>query len=120
MPAALVLSRVISRPTSQRVTFDAGSKGLAAEAGSPVALVLGRVTGPDALEALQPSEEHLPCSWVEGEPSPAQAAELKRGQHVWLFPRHICPTVNMYDTAVLVDYAGEGGTRIVPVDARGH
>jgi hypothetical protein len=51
------MSRVISRPTSQRVTLDAGSKGLAAEAGSPVALVLGRVVGPDALVALGPSEE---------------------------------------------------------------
>ena len=42
-PAALVLSRVISRPTAERITLDAGSKGIAAEAGSPVALVLGRV-----------------------------------------------------------------------------
>lgn len=118
VPAALVMSRVISRPMSTRVTLDAGSKGIAAEAGSPVALVLGRVVGPDALVALGPSEEHLPCAWVEGEPSATQVSELTRGQHVWLFPRHICPTVNMYDTAVLVD--GEGGSRVVDVDARGH
>lgn len=115
-PAALVLSRVISRPTTRRVTLDAGSKGLAAEAGSPVALVLDHVVGENALEALTPSEEHLPCQWAAGEPSDAQVASLQRGDHVWLFPRHICPTVNMYDEAVLVD----GTCATVAVDARGH
>ena len=138
-PAALVLSRVISRPTTRcvrldqrsittssvdpclpravrRVTLDAGSKGLAAEAGSPVALVLDHVVGENALEALTPSEEHLPCQWAVGEPSDAQLGSLQRGDHVWLFPRHICPTVNMYDEAVLVD----GSCVTVPVDARGH
>jgi D-serine deaminase-like pyridoxal phosphate-dependent protein len=93
-----------------------GSKGLAAEAGSPVALVLDHVVGENALEALTPSEEHLPCQWAGGEPSDAQVASLQRGDHVWLFPRHICPTVNMYDEAVLVD----GSCATVPVDARGH
>jgi hypothetical protein len=42
------------------LTLDAGSKGLAAEAGNPVAKVLGRCNGALALDALIPSEEHLP------------------------------------------------------------
>ena len=111
-PAALVLSRVVSRPTAGRLTLDAGSKGLAAEAGSPVAIVLGRASGGGAMEALTPSEEHLPCQL-----GAAAAEALPRGAHVWLFPRHVCPTVNMYDEAVLVD---GGACEVVPVDARGH
>ena len=65
IPAALVLSRVISHPNDGMVTLDAGSKGLAAEAGSPVAKILGRCNGVGALDALAPSEEHLPCQFRE-------------------------------------------------------
>ena len=65
--------RSLSVACTRRVTLDAGSKGLAAEAGSPVALVLDHVVGENALEALTPSEEHLPCQWAGGEPSDAQA-----------------------------------------------
>ncbi|MDA1266203.1 MAG: alanine racemase, partial [Planctomycetota bacterium] len=49
-PAALVFTRVISRPRDGRVTCDAGSKSVAAEAGDPCAVVLGH---PD-LEACTP------------------------------------------------------------------
>eukprot|EP01051_Picozoa_sp_SAG22_P020445 SAG22_NODE_4138_length_1370_cov_1.428796_2_plen_98_part_00 len=97
-----------------------------------MALVLGRVAaGPRgaALEALGPSEEHLPCQILRRDDAAAAddsdgggggggGDTLQRGEHVWLFPRHICPTVNMYNEAVLVD--GLGGCETVPVDARGH
>jgi D-serine deaminase-like pyridoxal phosphate-dependent protein len=109
VPAALVLARVVSRPRHGRVTCDAGSKALGADAGAPIALVLDW----PRLLAAAPSEEHLPLD--------AQAApdELPaRGAPLWLVPRHVCTTVNLYDEAVLV----EGG-RIVgcaPISARGH
>ena len=105
-PAALVLSRVISHPATDIVTCDAGSKSVAAEAGDPCAFVLGS----DALEAMSPSEEHLPlrCSGVLP----------LRGTNVLLVPRHICPTVNLAEQCVLLD--GDVPPRIVPVAARAH
>ena len=105
-PAALVLSRVISHPTSNIATCDAGSKSIAAEAGDPCAFVLGS----DAFEGLPPSEEHLPlrCS-----------TELPpRGTPLFLVPRHVCPTVNLAEQCVLID--GDHPPRVVPVTARAH
>lgn len=117
-PAALVLSRVISRPNNGMVTLDAGSKGLAAEAGHPVAKVLGRCNGEGALDALIPSEEHLPMRFRHYGSHISDDMLLARGSALWLFPLHICPTVNMYDKAVLIESGREPIT--VPVDARGH
>ncbi len=107
MPAALVFARVVSRPTPQIATCDAGSKAIAAEAGDPIAHVLGR----PRLEALTPNEEHLPLRIMGGRPP-------DRGDELLLIPRHVCPTVNLADEAVLLE---EGGAwKIVPVAARGH
>jgi D-serine deaminase-like pyridoxal phosphate-dependent protein len=106
-PAAVVLTRVISHPGPRIVTCDAGSKSVAAEAGDPCAIVLGH----PALVARRPSEEHLPFDVAAGE-RPA------RGDVLALVPRHVCPTVNLAEEAVLV----EGGRIVmtVPVAARAH
>jgi D-serine deaminase-like pyridoxal phosphate-dependent protein len=102
-----VLARVISRPTEQRVTCDAGSKALDAAAGDPCCTV----DGWPHLRAERPSEEHLPLTVLGGAP-PGPGTLLR------LIPRHVCPTVNLADDAVLI----EGGqvAAIVPVAARGH
>ncbi len=105
-PAALVLSRIISHPAADIATCDAGSKSLAAEAGDPCAFVLGS----DSLQAMTPSEEHLPLR-VAGPLPP-------RGTAVLLVPRHVCPTVNLAEVAVLRE--DNGTTRTVPVAARAH
>jgi D-serine deaminase-like pyridoxal phosphate-dependent protein len=105
-PAAVVFSRVVSIPGPLRITCDAGSKSLAAEAGSPVAVAIGR---PELL-AQEPSEEHLPFEVLRGTPP-------ERGTEVYLVPRHVCPTVNLAEAAVLVD--GDA-TRVVLVAARAH
>ncbi len=106
-PAALVFSRVISHPRSSRVTCDAGSKSMAAEAGHPIAAVLGR---PEWV-AQGPSEEHLPLR-VERGAAPARGTELL------LVPRHVCPTVNLAEQAVLIE--SDKAPRIVAVEARAH
>lgn len=105
VPAALVFTRVVSHPVAGVVTCDAGSKSLAAEAGDPCARVLGR---PD-LVAQTPNEEHLPllCSGRMPE----------RGSELLLFPRHVCPTINLADQALLVD---GGRFEVAAVTARGH
>jgi D-serine deaminase-like pyridoxal phosphate-dependent protein len=107
VPAAVVLARVVSRPRADVVTCDAGSKSLAAEAGDPCAAVVGR---PELL-ALAPSEEHLPLRVLSGPPP-------ERGEALMLVPRHVCPTVNLAEEAVLVE---DGAVRSsVPVSARAH
>ena len=107
VPAAVVVARVLSHPTPTRITCDAGSKALAAEAGDPCAVALGH----PELEAQGPNEEHLPFRVASGE-------RLERGTLLSLFPRHVCPTVNLADEALLFD---EGRfVAAVPVAARGH
>ena len=77
------------------------------EAGAPCAFVLGR----PELEALRPSEEHLPLRVTAGE-RPARGTELL------LVPRHVCPTVNLAEEAVLIE---DGEVRgVTPVSARAH
>jgi D-serine deaminase-like pyridoxal phosphate-dependent protein len=91
-PAVLVLTRVVSRPTAGTVTCDAGHKSVSADAGVPTCLVVGH----PELTPLSPSEEHLPLAVEE------RTASLKVGEPLYLLPRHVCPTVNNFDCALLV------------------
>jgi D-serine deaminase-like pyridoxal phosphate-dependent protein len=106
VPAAVVLSRVVSHPADDIVTCDAGHKTVSADAGVPTCVVMGH----PELTPLGPSEEHLPMQ-ATGKVVPA------RGEFLYLLPRHICPTVNNFDYAVIV----EGGKSIAveTVSARG-
>jgi D-serine deaminase-like pyridoxal phosphate-dependent protein len=106
VPAALVLSTVVSRPREKRVTCDAGHKAVSADAGVPTCDVLGR----PGLIGLKPSEEHLPIEVHSGE-TPS------RGELLYLLPAHVCPTVNNFDKAILV--RGGKVEDVLPVTARG-
>jgi len=90
-PAAVVVSTVVSRPSAGRFTCDAGHKTVSADAGVPTCAVLGE----PGYSPSKPSEEHLPIDVMEGS-GPAI------GELLYLLPRHICPTVNNFDHAVLV------------------
>ena len=107
IPAAIVFSRVVSHPAPDVMTCDAGSKSMAAEAGDPCAYAVGQ---PD-VEALTPSEEHLPLQVRRGR-------RLDRGEPLRLVPRHVCPTVNLAETAILID--GERIRDVVAVACRAH
>ncbi|HUA15981.1 MAG TPA: D-TA family PLP-dependent enzyme [Verrucomicrobiae bacterium] len=91
-PAALVMTRVVSRPREGIVTCDAGHKTVSADAGVPTCVVVGH----PELTPIGPSEEHLPLSVAQGMPGP------RPGDLLYLLPRHICPTVNNFDSALLV------------------
>lgn len=91
-PAVLVLTRVVSRPRPGVVTCDAGHKAVSADCGAPTCVVVGR----PELTPLSPSEEHLPMSVAEGAEGP------QVGEELYLLPRHVCPTVNNFDCALLV------------------
>jgi D-serine deaminase-like pyridoxal phosphate-dependent protein len=90
-PAVLVLARVVSRPRAGIVTCDAGHKAVS-DAGVPTCVVVGH----PELTPLSPSEEHLPMALAEG------AAGPQVGEALCLLPRHVCPTVNYFDSALLV------------------
>jgi D-serine deaminase-like pyridoxal phosphate-dependent protein len=91
-PAVLVLTRVVSHPRAGIFTCDAGHKAVSADAGVPTCVVVGH----PELTPLSPSEEHLPLQ-VEG-----GAAGPQVGEVLYLLPRHVCPTVNNFDDALIV------------------
>ena len=106
-PAVLVLTRVVSRPRAGIITCDAGHKAVSADAGVPTCVVVGH----SELAPLSPSEEHLPMA-VEG-----GAAGPQVGDALYLLPRHVCPTVNNFDCALVVQ---DGEVKSVEkVSARG-
>lgn len=105
-PAALVLTQVVSHPRPGMITCDAGHKAVSADCGVPTCVVLGR----PGLKALSPSEEHLPIAVEAG-------AAPEVGEALYLMPRHVCPTVNNFEHALIVrDGAIES---IEKVSARG-
>ena len=106
-PAALVLARVVSHPREGVVTCDAGSKSVAAECGNPVAFAVGH----PQLIGMSPSEEHLPMSVGAGAPAAL-------GSVLHLVPRHVCPTVNLAEKALLV--RSDGSFEVVEVRGRAH
>lgn len=106
-PAALVLARVVSHPRQGLLTCDAGSKSVAAECGDPVAFAVGH----PQLVGMSPSEEHLPMRVDDG-------VALPLGSVLHLVPRHVCPSVNLAEKALLV--RSDGGITIVEVQGRAH
>ncbi|OAI45847.1 threonine aldolase [Planctomycetaceae bacterium SCGC AG-212-F19] len=92
-PAALLLSRVISRPTPTRLTTDLGYKAIASDPPAGQRLTLLNV--PDYKTVLQ-NEEHLVVE------SPA-AESFAPGAEVYAMPTHICPTCALHRHAYVVE-----------------
>lgn len=107
-PAVSVLSRVISHPLPNVITCDAGHKAVSVDSGVPNCAAVGH----PELRPLKPSEEHLPIEVAPGSEAPRLGSLLR------LIPRHVCPTVNNANFAVLI--AGGEISSIEEVTARGH
>lgn len=107
LPAALVMTRVVSHPAPGMITCDAGHKTVSADAGVPTCSVLGH----PELEPIAPSEEHLPMRVADGGAIPTI------GELLYLVPRHVCPTVNNFDHAVII--SDRKLIAVEPVSARG-
>ncbi|MGE3315101.1 MAG: D-TA family PLP-dependent enzyme [Planctomycetaceae bacterium] len=90
--AALLLTRVISRPTANRVTLDLGNKAVASDppAGS-------RVVFPDLPDAKQVihNEEHLVIET-------SRAEEFQPGDELLAIPIHICPTSALHKEVFVI------------------
>ena len=91
-PAALVLTRVVSRPGGNRLCLDLGHKAVASECPHPRVRLLNL---PDATAVLH-SEEHL----VVETP---RAGSIAVGDCCYGVPWHICPTVALHAEAVVIE-----------------
>ena len=89
--AAVLLTRVVSKPGKNRLCLDLGHKAVAADKPQPRALLLNI---PDSVPVVH-SEEHL---MVE---TPA-AGDFAVGDCIYAVPTHICPTVALHDDVVVV------------------
>lgn len=105
LPAALLLTRVISKPAPNRLCLDLGHKAVASEMPHPRVTLFNI---PDAVFAGH-SEEHL----VIETPS---ASRFAVGDLLYGLPWHICPTVALHAEAWVVE-AGRS-TQRWPVTAR--
>jgi D-serine deaminase-like pyridoxal phosphate-dependent protein len=89
--AAVLLTRVVSRPAANRLCLDLGHKAVASEMPHPRVFFFAL---PDA-RAVGHNEEHLV---LETE----HAAEFPVGSVLYGLPAHICPTVALHDRVQVV------------------
>ena len=93
LPAALLLTRVISRPTPNRVTFDLGYKAVASDPPAGKRLTLLDV---DDYQTVLQNEEHLVIETPH-------AARFQPGDAVLAIPTHVCPTCALHQYAHVVE-----------------
>ena len=112
--AASVLATVISKPTDTRVVLDTGAKALVPQNRS------GGICATGGYGCVKGNESVVICNMFD-EHGLIENREFHDrtvlGEKLEIIPRHICPTVNLYDEAVLVDQGKILGT--VPVLCRG-
>ena len=85
-PAAVMLTRVVSRPAPDRVTLDLGYKAVASD--PPAGKRVSFPALPDAVQVLQ-NEEHLVLQT-------SRAEEFQPGDELIAIPRHVCPTCALH------------------------
>ncbi len=95
MPAAVVLSRVVSHPSEGRFTLDLGYKGIAADPASQ----RGYIVGGDRYEPEFQNEEHWVFRVKEGQ----ETSLPEIGSVVYVIPTHICPTSALYPSVFVVE-----------------
>lgn len=95
IPAALLLSRVISIPSSTRFTLDLGHKAIAADPEG----ARGTILNIDNTEVDTQHEEH----WAVNVPDTSQ---IHIGQEVYVCPTHICPSVALHPFYYVIDSDG--------------
>ena len=93
LPAALVVTRVISMPTQSTLCLDCGHKSLASE--SELSKRIYFLNVPDLI-MVSHSEEHLIVDAGEDH-------GYKIGDVFYGLPYHICPTVALYERAITIE-----------------
>jgi D-serine deaminase-like pyridoxal phosphate-dependent protein len=92
VPAAVVLTRVVSKPGPNRLCLDLGHKAIASEMPHPRVEFLNL----EDANFITHSEEHLVVET-------SRAAEFNLGDCLYGVPRHICPTVALHAEAVVIE-----------------
>jgi D-serine deaminase-like pyridoxal phosphate-dependent protein len=92
-PAAVMVTRVISRPTPNRVTLDLGNKAVAAD---PLLAKRVHLLDFPPHTPVVHSEEHYTVET-------AHADRYKPGDVVYALPGHVCPTVALHREALVAE-----------------
>jgi D-serine deaminase-like pyridoxal phosphate-dependent protein len=92
-PAALLLTRVISKPASNRLTLDLGYKAVASDPPAGKRCILLNLS---EYQPVLHSEEHLVVETPE-------ADHFSPGDPLYAMPTHICPTCAMHRQALVVE-----------------
>jgi D-threonine aldolase len=105
--AAVLLTRVVSKPGGNRICLDLGHKAVASEMPHP------RVVFPDLPDAqfITHSEEHL---LIES----SAAGRLTVGDEVLGVPWHVCPTLALHNEAALIEQGKLAGSCRIEARAR--
>ncbi len=93
LPAAVLLSRIISMPTPDTICVDLGHKAVSAE--NAIDKRVHFLNAP-SLKPLRQSEEHLVLQAPQGH-------GYQLGDVLYGIPYHICPTVNLYGAYNVVE-----------------
>jgi D-serine deaminase-like pyridoxal phosphate-dependent protein len=91
--AAVLMARVVSRPTADRICLDLGHKAVASEMPHPRVQFFGLE---DAVPVVH-SEEHLVLQTP-------RAPEIPIGTVLYGVPKHICPTVALHSHVWIVEH----------------
>ena len=93
IPAAAVVTRVISRPTADRVTLDLGNKSVAADPPKGRRVYFPEL--PDAVQVIH-NEEHLVLETRDAE-------RFQPGDVLLGIPTHICPTSALHQNVTVIE-----------------
>lgn len=92
LPAAVLFTRIISKPKAGMLCFDLGHKSIAPEMDFPRVKFLTLEHG----KQIKQSEEHLVVEYDD-------LKILNVGDEHYAIPMHICPTVAKYDSMLVVE-----------------
>ena len=93
LPATVLLTRVISLPSSNRICTDLGHKSVAPENEITRRIFFLNASG---LIPVGQSEEHLVLEVNDGK-------KYKVGDLFYGLPIHVCPTIALYERAITIE-----------------
>ena len=98
-PAALLLTRVISKPGPNRLCLDLGHKAVGSEMPHPRVVLVNL----EDARAITHSEEHLVVETSRG-------AQYRVGDCLYGIPWHVCPSIALHSSAVIIQNGKSAGT----------
>jgi D-serine deaminase-like pyridoxal phosphate-dependent protein len=108
--AAVLLTRIVSKPGDNLLCLDLGHKAIAAEMPFPRLRLLGM----EECVQLSQSEEHLVVTCPD-------AGQRNTGEAFYAIPMHICPTVARYPSVMTVEAGAISGSwKVAARDHRLH